>query len=294
MVDENDGTVYTLNTDQREIRSSNGEILMLSGEQFDAIQPEFLGTVEADQSVPGLESIPPDNGGCVPSPGLECPLVVVRPPDLSLIQWRFASREDMRDGKRSKGKNNNGGRDHNLVDITSGRVTAMLNPPSVFSFAARIATSSSEFAAIAPVPFTSAAYSDPMCTQVANAALPSTIDWRGQRTSLVKDGFFAATAIVVGGVAKKILAGGTLAASKFLSSAVERADIRVRMQILAFYWNSYNCSSQVVTAGPIWMQGSNPSSGGGIGRSCAYDYIQISFNDGATWSTIYVMVCYAY
>jgi len=249
-----DGTQYTLYVDQREIHSSNGEILMLDAEQMDYFLPEFLGTVEADLTEPGLANISPD--GCVPTEFVVCPLgVSLQSTDLSLIQWQFAPLTETKSRKPSKHPK--------LRNEFSGNTPLTLNSW------------------------------DPMCTQVANAALPSTIDWRGQRTSFIQVGFTVGVAVVAGGVLKKALLPFSTGYVMVAGMAADRFNARTRMNILAFYWNSYFCGTQTVYAGPVWMRGTG-SGGGGGSSSCGYETISISFNGGSTWSLINVLVCYTY
>lgn len=257
IVDENDGTEYTLDVTQREITSSNGEILVLDEQQMQLALPEFLGTLAADPVVPDFESIDPN--GCQPEPGIVCPYSVSSG-DLSTILWRSDSATWNHNKNHSKAPK---GRKMKLGTVYDGL------------------TASS--------PITVAAYSD-VCQNVANAALPSTIDYRVQRTSFLRDAFNTATVIALSWAVRKQLLPGSIAAGLFAARTADRAYSRIRMGALAFYWNQYDCANRQVTVGPLWVTGSG--SGGGGSHSCGYQDWTISFDNGATWSTIRVLTCY--
>lgn len=61
----------------------------------------------------------------------------------------------------------------------------------------------------------------------------------------------------------------------------------IRFGILGTYWNSYDCSSQLLR----FYSGMRPG-GGGYLRGCVYETWSISFDGGNTWQFVTVQVCH--
>lgn len=133
---------------------------------------------------------------------------------------------------------------------------------------------------------------DDPCQDVANAALGSTLEFRGQRTSLWKDVVIAAALEFGNKVAKYYLPKGSLTAAKYAERIVDHVYASTAVGMLAWTWNSYNCANRTVIAGPFWQpSGSGGGGGGGGGFFCNMQHVKISFNGGQTWDWIYVEVC---
>jgi len=104
--------------------------------------------------------------------------------------------------------------------------------------------------------------------------------------------------VETGNALKKLMPYGSSVAVKFEEKIAEHQYIVVNVNVLAFVWNSYNCSNRQVTAGPIFMQDSSGGGGGGGGGSggggffCESEVWQISFDNGNTYHDVTVNVCF--
>lgn len=252
-MDGEDGVEYTLDIDQQEIRFSDGRVLILDPEQTSMAAATFHGTLVADAEASDLQNLPDPN--CTnPDPafcGIEAQSASGQSDPSSTVLWRVASVGSETPNWRSAKRQ-------------QGRRRS--NPDN-----ASIASSA-----------------DP-CTDVANAALPKTLEYKTQRNSFMKDVWAVAIAEGVN-LAKRFMPRGSAAAADFVNEVADHLHARTSMSVLAFTWNSYSCGSRNVTAGPIFVGGGG---GGGAGNfTCHYETWEISFTgwDGP-WYPITVTVC---
>ncbi len=128
-----------------------------------------------------------------------------------------------------------------------------------------------------------------MCTDVANAVLPSRLDYSARRSQFLKGAVAVGIGEVVNGLLGLVLPAGSASAAAFATYVADAANSRVAISILAYYWNTYQCGSKLVSAGPIY-RGANWASGG-ISWACHTETWEISFNGGQTYDPINVTVC---
>jgi hypothetical protein len=130
-----------------------------------------------------------------------------------------------------------------------------------------------------------------MCSDIVNAALPKTLEYKTQRTSFLKTIIPAAVAEVVNGVAGFVLPAGSAVAADFALKIADHAQARIAMGYLAGMWNDYDCSNKKVRAGPMTIAGSGGGSLDGQTLVCHDENWEISFNGGETWFPIVLNVC---
>jgi hypothetical protein len=248
IVDADDGTQYTLDILAREIRMSDGRVLVLDSLQTLQATAAFSQTIATD---PVSAEVAHFTYTPICSKIDPCPqpdFAVTQPPP---PMWRegHAERPIRRHARVS--------RQERQGDLGLG----------AFAFAS----------------FTS---TDP-CSDVANVAVTSVTNYANSRTRFIKDPWPLATSIGNSAL-RKMIPPFSSAAQKFADMVTLHYNTSTQVNVLAFYWNTYSCSSKHVTAGPIYQ-----SSGGGSSTyTCEDQRWEISFDGGKTWSPIWVRVCY--
>jgi hypothetical protein len=265
---DSDGTQYTLSIPDREIRMSDGRILGLTAEQTTEAAEAFYATMATDPVAQDVQTLSytPYDPNC-PDPTKVCgeernviPLGTSTAPPRILIRRPSSSRMDEPINRRHPQSKS---RARAYKDRASNSIR-------VFSFAQYGGTANDA------------------CTNVVNNAVTTTSAYFNKRTSIIKEVWPSAVA-EVGNALKKTIPYGTAIATQFAAIVAEHRALVVNVNVLAFVWNSYNCSNRTVTAGPIFQAGGG---GGGGGYTCESQHWSISFDNGSTWHGIWVTVCY--
>lgn len=268
IVAEDDGMVYTFDVASGEIRQSDGVVLALDYEQAEMAGAAFLRTIAADRMVPGVESMVGTCGGEMACEPVE-PYRVGEgdsdePAGTSRIVVRFPDTDVERPLRRP--------------------VVSLKRPPLTPPGSVGSPSGGDDISLMS--------YGDP-CTDVANAALQGSNNFRGERTSFIQDVVLAAIA-EFGNKVKHILPKGSIAAGVWTNRTADHFFASTQLTMLAWYWNSYDCANRDVFAGPIWQSSSSGtySGSGGGGFSCNMAWVDISFTgDGGPWYTVFVEVC---
>jgi hypothetical protein len=256
MVDEDDGIQYTLDMAARTItRQSDGLILELNAGQADSAASLFAGSVYHDPSIPGLQAIGSLSGSPTSGP---CTGMDGNYCDASALRDPLLIQPILDTVKGHRGK-------HPLIrraTTTGGAVS--------YSLLA----------------------GDP-CTNIINAALPKVIEYRGARTSFLKQGFRSLFQRLKDGFASIFLPWGSSDAMSFSQTMANYLTAQVAVGFLAGEWTSYGCRGDMtVVAGPYYHVGgtySTTPTGGSY--TCAQEQWQISWDGGVTWENISVKVC---
>lgn len=255
LVDEDDGEVYTLNTDTREIRrGSDGAVLLLDAEQAAAAATAFYGNVVADAVLNSFVNV------C--SPENPCGAEMNTPVGDSLVSGLILRKES--EGAKTRRGSTFGASfrgntpskpfrtSHNGIDLMYGDV----------------------------------------CSDIVNAVFQSRLDYRSHRTSFLKEGFMFAVALGGGLVTRSILPAGGFGAVRFMGKIAEGADRRIAVSILGFMWNSNYCGNgQTVNAGPVIRSFGGGGGGNANNLVCHDETWSISFDGGNKFTKITVEVC---
>lgn len=245
LLDEDDGSQYTLDLSAQEIRFSDGRVLKLDNEQTTDALATFHGTIVADSVNAELLSL--DRGsGCEDPSQVICDSPAQKSAQTSVgFMWRFVD-----DSKKPKGEKT--------------------NKKNVQAFGSGVKRQASA----------------DVCSDVATAALDVTGRYRNERTSIWGKVFGYAIAEAANEL-MRFLPRGSGSAVLFAGDVSDHLTTRTSLHILGFTWNSYNCSSRQVTAGPIIRS----SGGGGRNLVCHNESVEISFDNGQTWITVTATVC---
>lgn len=257
IVDEVDGTEYVLDVAAQRILFSDGRVLLLDAEQTDSALATFHGTVVSDEVAAELVALPPPpKDDCFDPDCPPEPLTGGSSGASSTIVWRTVSEDE---------KTNRGWRGRRFGQ------NSLANDGSV-----------------------STASSGDRCTDVANAALPARLEYKEKRSRWIPETW--KYAVSAGGDALiRFAPRGTFSAALFGAGMTDHLHARTSMSVLAFMWNSYNCGSRYVTAGPVIRSGSGGSGGSGGGGGtlvCKWENMEISFTgSGGPWYPVQVYVC---
>ena len=285
VVDETNGDQYVLNVPERRIYISGSQnfTILLSPEQMPVFTQVFHGILHADATIADLDSAMsvPEGDGCGYDPRLgydPCaqassltPGPVLALPDEPGQIYATAEGE--------------GEADFLMEFVSSGPSTTYYGVPSGAGAAASYATWDGGSS------LGIASYGD-MCSDVAGAVIPKKLHFRTHRTSLLRDVVVAAVTEGVNQVRDKIFPPGSAILSVAAVAATEHWHAQLSISVLAYYWNTYNCSQKQVRLGPVFVSGGPGSGGGGhVVFDCREDIWQISFDGGRTWHRVTVTVC---
>ncbi len=299
---DEDGTQYTLNVPAREIRMSDGRKLLLDEDQTNLAIEAFYGTIATDPVATDISTLTYDTGCSTPDSKVGCEAQIrildpwepvqaeprsgppsrarvgtspQRPSGTAVPKLMWRRPEDSRRNKLPR-------RIQPHSRTRPSQPTAM-NSTGSFAFASNSFFAGNYFAMSA----------DP-CTDVASLAVSYANQYFSKRTNYIKEIWPFAVAEAADW-ATRTIPRGTLIALKFADLVATHEASRIQVNILAFYWNSYNCSNRTVTVGPIYLGGGSGGGGGGGGGGmfCEYQTWKISFDNGQTWHGVSVHVCYA-
>lgn len=254
LYDPDDRVTYTLNTGTHEItRSSDGAILELDAEQTAVAATAFSGNKVADAVL--------NDFTVVCNPANPCAAAMNASADESAVSSGFIATKESEDSRAHPG--------------------AWFAPsPAGNSSLNRFQSSPASIDLMSG-----------MCENIVNSVFQHRLLYASSRSTFVRDGFLYGVITARSLVLRKSLPAGTAAAVSFLASAVEGQERRVAISILGWMWNSYSCSSQQVTAGPVIRSYSGTSEGGSLNLECHYETWSISFDGGKTSSRITLNVC---
>lgn len=253
IIDDLDGESYTLSTNTREIRrGSDGAILELDAQQTAAAASAFYGDAIADAVLNGFSNV------CSP----ENPCGNAMSGTLGDASGLVLTKES-EDSRTHRG--NRFG------------VSPVGNPPMK--------------------PFKSGSrsfdlMSGGICSDIINSVFQGRLDYSAHRTDFLKEGFIYGVVVAGGAVTRKMLPWGTIGAARFIDKIAVAQDRRVAVSLLGWMWNSYYCSSQQVTAGPV-IRSFGGGGGGGSGGylACHTESWAISFDGGKSYNRVSVEVC---
>ncbi|MDQ6769972.1 MAG: hypothetical protein M3Z54_08295 [Gemmatimonadota bacterium] len=264
---DDDGTQYTLNIAAQEIKMSDGRVLELNADQTALAIEAFYGVETTDPVAYDVASITygplpcsADDPTCCPHPDTGCYMAQFRAA-VPQVLWRRVGTSLHRNLPRRRGR---------------GR---RLNPRDTFGAISNIEAFS----------FASARFSmsDDVCGNIAGDAVSKAQAYFNTRTSFIKDVWPLAVATGAAAI-RRSLPMGSAAAAKFGELIANHEATRITVNVMAFFWNSYGCSSRSVSGGTIVLAGGS-SSGGSL--SCSIETWGISFDDGKSWHNIDVRVC---
>jgi hypothetical protein len=271
VVDERSGRRYSLSLVTNEFRrESDGMTVVLPPDVTDSVATALATLIRNDPSIESLESLSPPGtpgGGCTGMPGDPCAASL---PQTGLgfpliVQWAgsnpvIATPTDPTGGVSGGGKRGRGSR-------------TVAQPVHASDFLA-----------------------GDVCTNIINAALPQTIDYRGKRTSALDGVFEYGASQGWNAATKNYLVRGSATIVKLLTADAEVKMAGVAVGFLRGMWNDYGCSSQRVVAGPFY----HSAAGGDYSASspamthnftCADETWQISWDNGRHFEPIKVSVC---
>lgn len=252
--DAEDGTQYTLNIAAQEIRMSDGRVLRLDAEQTYKAIGTFSSVIATDPVADDLATIADSCEIKCNEPFSVDPSTEDSDSSLDII-WRVVP------------KNRGPGRPKKTMG------NAYSTP--VFSFASAVVS----------------VQQSSTCNNIASGAYQKRQEYADNRTSWIKRIWNVAVGETVGAMTK-VIPTGSAAAVELNTMLYEASIVHTQVNIMAVYWNTYSCSTKTVVVNPVYQGGTPSGSGGSIANyTCVYESWQISFNNGATWDTIWVRVC---
>jgi hypothetical protein len=277
VVDENSGTRYSLNLVANEFRrESDGMTIVLPSDVADTVATAMAMLIQNDPSIESLESLSlpgTPGGGCTGMPGDPC-AASVAPSGLGhplIVKWAGSRRPLDRPGGVAGGGEGRG--KHGSASPYS--VMSPLTVPGI--------------------PMADLLAGD-VCTNIINAALPQTIDYRGKRTSALDGVFQYGVNQGWNTATKNYLVKGSAAVIRFITVGAEVKMAGIAVGYLRGMWNDYRCGGSPVVAGPYY----HPAAGGdytaaapGMAHDfrCATEEWNISWDDGHHYEKVKVTVC---
>jgi len=275
VVDDDDGTQYTLNPATNEIQVSDGSFIELDPALTATFAAAFEGTVETDQIIPSMSNLSLD---CTPyelpgKDGRGCQ-------EEQVVTSPGAQLGTARSGVKPKRNATT------AATILWRRASSVSAVGSAFDGRPAMHTSVDQVFALD--------FGDP-CVDVLNSVAPNISVFSQQRTS-----FLQTIRDIVGGelvsrggewAFERTLTSGSGAAAAVLTKLADAASARVSVSILAYVWNTNSCGTHVPVAQVTLGGTGGGGSGGSGGLVCHLEGWEISFDGGNTWSPITVKVC---
>jgi hypothetical protein len=252
---DQDGISYTLDRTARTItRGSDHVVLELTAEQADSATAAFLGAIQNDPSIPGLESVAAlgtgEPGGC----------------KYDMCETSTGAGMMLMEPVRGRGR-------HYPVRPPRGR-------------GAGIGGGSMSVTSVTSI------MGGDRCTDIINAALPQVIQYRGYRDSFLRQGFEYSAEKIREGVVTRFLAPGTDMATAFFQGMANYMTSQVAIGWLAGNWITYSCRGAGVVAGPYMHSAGTYTMAFSSGSFvCHNERWQISWDSGKTWEGVDVKVC---
>ena len=290
---DEDGTLYTLSVSDREIRMSDGRVLVLEDDQINLAIEAFYGTIATDPVAADVSSLKYGTEGCsTPDSkvGCEAQSRLLTPPNAlgekprSGLPTNSGARPSLPGQSKSASRKLLWSRPD---DSRRSEIPRRVMPRS--RTRPTRPTAMGSLGSVAFANFSYAMFADP-CTDIATDAVSKASAYFSKRTSFIKDVWPFAIVEGINGARRRIPRGYAVFA-RFAELIANHEASRIEVNILAFYWNSYSCSSRQVTVGPIFMGGGGGGGGGGV--TCEWQTWKISFDNWRTSSSIWVQVCYA-
>lgn len=291
---DEDGTLYTLSVPDREIRMSDGRVLVLEDDQINLAIEAFYGTIATDPVAVDLSSLRYGSEGCsTPDSkvGCEAQSRLLTPPNALGATPRSGLPMNSRARPSLPGQSNSAPRKLQWLRPDDSRRSEI--PRRIRPHSRTRPTRPTAMGSLGSVAFANFSYamSANPCDDIATDAVSKASAYFNNRTSFVKD-IWPLALMEAGNWARRRIPRGYAVFARFAEKVANHEASRIEVNILAFYWNSYSCSSRQVTVGPIFMGGGGGGGGGG-GVTCEWQTWKISFDNWRTSSSIWVQVCYA-
>jgi hypothetical protein len=286
---DEDGTLYTLSVPDREIRMSDGRVLVLEDDQMNLAIEAFYGTIATDPVATDISTLAYEGCSTPDSKvGCEAQSRLLTPPDAPGAEPRGGLPAGSSHRPPLSGQSQSPSR--KLLWWRPDDSRRSDSPRRIMPYSRTRPTRPTAMGSLGSVAFANFSYAtstDP-CHDIATDAVSRASAYFNKRTSFVRD--IWPLAIVEGANwARRRVPRGYAVFAKFAEQIANHEASRIEVNILAFYWNSYGCSSRQVTVGPIFMGG-----GSGAGSvTCEWQTWRISFDNWAHSSWISVRVCYA-
>lgn len=130
-----------------------------------------------------------------------------------------------------------------------------------------------------------------MCGDIASAAINAQGNFKRSRTSAWRTIFNYGVSGLVGDILGRSYPAATASAVYLAQEYIDARKRQTEISVLAFAWNSYNCSASTVTAGRVIDYNAGPGYGPGRTLQCEDRTVQISFDGGTTWYSVIANVC---
>lgn len=261
VVDEQDGTQWTLNIDQQQIHQSGGKILHLDLDQTAAMASVFSAIVDADNIINDMEGA---GMSCSAHPEACEEPTIVQPGDPGSEEVSARSAFSLTAPSR----------------INANRISSAAYEP--------VQSSNLHFKTTGPR-FTMYSSGD-ICSDIVNAALPKKFTYRQIRTRLVKRAFSDAVQEFVGQMIDFVLDAPAWAQIKNEGVVADHLDAAIGVGYLAGMWNTYSCQTRNVYAGPVWRWTGFEQGDIGVIKVCRWEPAWVSFNN-QDWYEIELYVC---
>ncbi len=176
-----------------------------------------------------------------------------------------------------------------VIDGPAGRTKAPIvdGPPSFSSFNVPSSRNSLGFPTLTGPLFSLDGVSS-VCDQIAQTATEPVRNYKAKRHDFLTDAFTLADEVAS---AVLHLLPGSGAASTYVQNSVGLSYAAIGVGVYALYWNQYDCSHKYVYGGTVYQHSGGGGTGGGT-MVCENQRWEISFNGGASWSPIWVRVCW--
>lgn len=240
LVDEDDGSQYTLDVNAQVVRFSDGRSLHFDYDQTTEALAAFHGTLEAD-SIDGTRFMP--SAGCEDPTQLICGSSTQAMP---AFRWRFVNKSKVSKDKEKK--------------VSGG---AGVGVQSSFD----------------------------VCSDVATAAINAQGTFKSNRTSVWRNVFSYGVGGLFGDIMGRSYPAATATAALLAEDFINGRKRQTAISVLAYVWNTYECSPGSVRAGPIIDFRSGGGSGAGRTLVCTQQTVEFSFNGGQSWEAVIVTVC---
>lgn len=291
---DEDGTLYTLSVPNREIRMSDGRVLVLEDDQINLAIEAFYGTIATDPVAVDVAAIAYEEGCSTPDSkvGCEAQSRLITPPNALGAEPRSGLPPGSRTRPSLPGQSKSAPRKLQWLRPDDSRRSEI--PRRVMPRSRTRPTRPTAMGSLGSVAFANFAYamSANPCSDIAADAVSKASAYFNKRTSFVKD-IWPLALMEAGNWMRRRIPRGYTVYTKFAEQIANHEASRIEVNILAFYWNSYSCSSRQVTVGPIFIGGGGGGGGGSGGLMCEWQTWKISFDNWRTSSSIWVQVCYA-
>jgi hypothetical protein len=254
------GTTYTIDYTTKEVRFSTGQILDLTADQTDLIYSQFLNVIATDPVQEDLGSLTYDDTATVCHP--QCPVQYSLPKSKhGTAKMRGFASASQAGYQRFPSSSVQSG--DLALDFSDNSITSELITPD------------------APL-------GDP-CKDIVTSAALAHLNYGAHRTGFLEE-LYGIGVAEAANAAREWFPPGTVAAVELSTYLAEAAATSTQVNIMAFFWNSYNCGNRQIVSSTIYHKAPG-GLGTGMFNNCFYEPAYISFDYGQTWTSVQVHIC---